>query len=52
MFETGWRLGLVLVIITWLMWAINMIGDVMVPIPDRAGPPPEIPLTPIYRVKE
>ena len=52
MFETGMRLFLVITIITWMLWAINMIGDVMVPRPDRAGPPPEIPLTPIYKVKE
>lgn len=51
LFDDLMRLLFVLAAVTFFMWTINMIADLLVPTPERAGPPIEVPLTPIYKVK-
>lgn len=36
---------------TMLLWTANMTGELLIPRMERAGAPPEIPLTPIYRTR-
>ncbi len=42
----------VITLLTWLLWMVNMTGDILIPEYHRAGAPPEVPLTPIYRVRQ
>lgn len=51
LFDDLMRLLIVLSVVTFMMWIINMVANLLVPTPERAGAPMEVPLTPIYKVR-
>ncbi|MEO5335809.1 MAG: hypothetical protein H7841_02785 [Magnetospirillum sp. WYHS-4] len=51
MFDLFLKLIGVATLVTWLLWAVSMTGNLLVPRPEFAGAPMEVPLTPIYRIK-
>lgn len=51
MFDTFLKLLGVMTFVTWMLWAISMTGNLLIPRPEFAGAPMEVPLTPIYKVK-